>query len=221
MAYFLSYSKLNLLKECPRCFWLHFRKGIKRPCGIFPSLPSGMDGILKRHFDSYRDRGELPPELVQEGIDARLFRDAELLDVWRNNRKGIRWSDSGGNVLMGAVDNLLEKDGRLIVLDYKTRGYPLKDNTADYYRDQVDIYSFLLRKNGYETEDYAYLLFYYPRSVDGKGDVVFDTRLVKLPVSAENAERIFRKAIEVLEGEMPGPSEECEYCRWIYQLYSL
>jgi len=37
--------------ECPRCFWLQIVKNIKRPAGIFPSLPSGMDKILKVHFD--------------------------------------------------------------------------------------------------------------------------------------------------------------------------
>ena len=30
---------------------------------LFRSLPSGMDGILKKHFDKFRDKGELPPEL--------------------------------------------------------------------------------------------------------------------------------------------------------------
>ena len=31
--------------ECPRCFWLQIVKNIKRPQGIFPSLPSGMDQV--------------------------------------------------------------------------------------------------------------------------------------------------------------------------------
>jgi len=189
-------------------------KGDKRPCGVFPSLPSGMDAILKNHFDSFRDRGKLPPELVQEKVEAKLFDDIELLKVWRNNRKGIRWTDPVGNVLIGAVDNLLEKDGKLIVLDYKTRGFPLKEDTAEHYQDQLDIYNFLLRKNGYETEDYAYLLFYYPTEVNESGEVIFETELVKLNISIRNAERIFTEAIAVLVGEMPSPSENCEYCKW-------
>ena len=51
MPYKLSPSTLNLMKECPRCFWLAQHKVWKRPAGIFPSLPSGMDKILKVHFD--------------------------------------------------------------------------------------------------------------------------------------------------------------------------
>jgi len=51
MVYKFSPSKLNLVKDCPRCFWLEFNKKFRRPRGIFPSLPSGMDKILKNHFD--------------------------------------------------------------------------------------------------------------------------------------------------------------------------
>jgi len=214
MPYNLSPSKIALLKDCPQCFWLYMKKNIKRPCGVFPSLPSGMDAILKNHFDSFRDKGKLPPELVQEKIEAKLFNNVELLGEWRNNRKGIRWTDPVGNVLMGAVDNILEKDGKLIVLDYKTRGFPLKEDTAEHYQDQLDLYNFLLRKNGYDTEDYAYLLFYYPTEVNESGDVIFETELVKMKISIKNAERIFTEAIAVLESEMPSPSENCEYCKW-------
>jgi hypothetical protein len=209
----LSPSSLNLLKDCPRCFWLQVNKGIKRPNGAFPSLPSGMDSILKNHFDSFRDRGMLPPELQNlEGI--KLFDDIELLETWRNNRKGIQWTDEEGNILKGAVDNILQKGKKLIVLDYKTRGFPLKEDTHEHYQDQLDIYNFLLRKNGFKTEDYAYLLFYHPKEVEDDGDVVFHKDLKKVDISIENAEKIFMEAIEILKDGMPDRGSECEFCRW-------
>ena len=89
MPYKFSPSSLSLLKDCPRCFWFKFNKDIKRPEGIFPSLPSGMDRILKIHFDSYIEKGELPPELEELEGDVKLFDDEELLKEWRNNFKGI------------------------------------------------------------------------------------------------------------------------------------
>ena len=67
MTYKLSPSSLNLMKECPRCFWLAKHKVWKRPSGIFPSLPSGMDKILKVHFDKFMEKDELPPELCENG----------------------------------------------------------------------------------------------------------------------------------------------------------
>lgn len=213
MPHTLSPSTLNLFKDCPRCFWLQLNKGIKRPAGIFPSLPSGMDKILKVHFDSFRDRGKLPPELKElKGVT--LFEDKALLDVWRSNFKGIRWKDKDGNILRGAVDNILKKGDKMIVLDYKTRGFPLKEDTAAHYHDQMNLYNFLLRKNNHETEDYAYLIFYHPNKVHENGDVDFHAELVKMDISVKDAEKLFRDAIKCLEGDLPNASEECEFCKW-------
>ncbi len=213
MTVTLSATSLNLLRDCPRCFWLQFVKGIKRPSGVFPSLPSGMDRILKNHFDAFRDKGLLPPEL--SGLkNIKLFGDVELLKTWRNNRKGIEWTDEEGNVLKGAVDNILQKGEKLIVLDFKTRGFPLKEDTHEHYQDQLDVYNFLLRKNGFDTEDYAYLLFYHPEEVEEDGDVAFHTDLIKISICIEDAEKLFNDAIEILKGEMPDCGEECEFCRW-------
>ena len=213
MSYILSPSSLSLLKECPKCFWLHFNKNIRRPNGIFPSLPSGMDRILKVHFDSYRDKNELPPELKKlKGV--RLFNNIELLKTWRNNLKGIQYKDKNGNLIRGAVDNLLEKGSKLIVLDYKTRGFPLKEDTAEHYQDQLDLYNFLLRKNGFGTENYAYLLFYHPDKVNREGEILFNTDLVKMSISISNAEKIIKNALKILEIGIPDSSEECEFCKW-------
>lgn len=212
LTFRLSPSALNLMKECPRCFWLHQRKVWRRPVGIFPSLPTGMDRILKIHFDKFRDKGELPPELCEnhECKDMKLFEDKSLLTKWQNNRKGIEWQDKEGNLLKGAVDNILVKEDKLIVLDYKTRGFPLKENTHEYSQDQLDIYNFLLRKNNYQTEDYAFLLFYIPKEVMATGEVIFDTILKKMKVNVENAEKIWKKALELLNDECP--QKGCQWC---------
>lgn len=215
MPYKFSPSSLGLLKECPRCFWLNFNKSIKRPASIFPSLPSGMDKILKEHFDRCMKKSKLPPELKELDGQVKLFDDEELLKIWRSNFKGIRWTDKKGNLIHGAIDNLLQKGKKLIVLDYKTRGFPLKEDTHEHYQDQMDIYNFLLRKNGYDTEDYTYLLFYHPHRVEETGHVCFNTDLVKIKVNIRNAESILERAVQVLEAELPAPSEGCGFCRWM------
>ena len=205
------------MENCQRCFWLEKHGVWKRPESIFPSLPSGMDRILKIHFEKFAKKGMLPPELCENSdcANMKLFDDLELLKIWQNNFKGIKWEDKKGNELHGAVDNLLTKGKKLIVLDYKTRGYPLKEDTHEHYQDQMDIYNFLLRKNGYETEDYTYLLFYHPHQVEESGHVCFNTDLVKIKVNIKNAENIFKKALKVLEAKIPAPSEECGFCSWI------
>lgn len=207
----LSPSSLSLLSECPRCFWLSFN-GVKRPESVFPSLPSGMDKILKEHFDRYAILGKLPPEMSK--IDAKPFNDKELLDKWRSNFKGITFTDSKGNILRGAVDNILMVRDKLLVLDYKTRGFPLKEDTADHYQDQLNIYNYLLRKNGFKTCDYAYLLFYHPNSVDVHGLVIFNKDLVKVKIDVDSAEKLWKKALKVLNGPEPKASAECEWCKY-------
>jgi len=222
------------MKDCPRCFWLDKHKVWKRPSGIFPSLPSGMDKILKVHFDKFRDKGLLPPEICEHGDckNMELFDDKELLKVWQSNFKGVSWVDKKGNELHGAVDNILvsgtkvpehrsksknhkdfeDKGKKLIVLDYKTRGYALKEDTAEHYRLQQNVYNFLLRKNGYETEDYFFLLFYVPSEVTDSGEVVFDTSLVKMKVDVGMAEKVWKKALKLLNSECPKWDGKCEWC---------
>lgn len=213
MPYKLSPSTLNLMQDCPRCFWLAQHKVWKRPSGIFPSLPSGMDNILKKHFDKFMEKGELPPEIKEYGVGNgyKLFDDKSKLEIWRSNFKGIQYKDkTSGILLRGAVDNLLIKGKKLIVLDYKTRGYPLKEDTHEHYISQMDIYNFLLRKEGYKTEDYSYLLFYYPKEITDTGEVIFDTKLIKIKTSVKRGEKIFRGAIKLLEGDCP--KKGCEWC---------
>jgi len=215
MPYKFSPSSLSLIKDCKRCFWLRFNKNIRRPEGIFPSLPSGMDKILKKHFDSFRDKGLLPPELKELEGQVKLYENEFLLENWRNNRNGIRWEDEHGNLFMGAIDNMLKKGDKLIILDYKTRGYPLKEDTHKYSQNQLDIYNLLFRKNKYDTEDYSYLLFYHPNKVSENGDIIFNTDLIKVKISINNAARIFHEALEILKEEIPKASNFCEYCKWI------
>ena len=53
MKFKLSPNSLNLMKECPKCFWLSQHKVWNRPAGIFPSLPSGMDLIISIDFSIF------------------------------------------------------------------------------------------------------------------------------------------------------------------------
>ncbi len=214
MSYKLSPTSLSLMEECPRCFWLRYH-GKKRPESIFPSLPGGMDAILKKHFDKFIGKGKLPPEIKENGKckDCKLFDNKQLLELWRNARKGLEVEDKQGNILRGAIDNLLVRGEKLIVLDFKTRGYPLKEDTHEIYQNQLDIYNFLLQKNGYEAEDFAFLLFYYPKEVLETGEVVFDTKLIKMQVNIKNAEELWKKALKLLNGSCPKKHEE-KICHW-------
>jgi len=77
----LSPSKLNEFNACSRCFYDAYTLGIKKPRGIFPSLPGGLDRVLKVYFDKFR--GTLPPELKGK-LPGALMTDMEKMNKWRN-----------------------------------------------------------------------------------------------------------------------------------------
>jgi hypothetical protein len=210
----LSPSSIGLFLDCPRCFWLDKVKGIKRPSGIFPSLPNGMDRVLKEHFDKHRAYNT-PPEELHGHFKGRLFPDMERLKAWRDNKRGLRWTDpKTGFGLMGALDDLfVTEEGLYTPLDFKTRGFPRKEDTHEYYQHQMDIYSFLLEKNGMKPAGFAILIFYHPTSVNEKHDVCFDPDPVKVKTDPEKGEELFRKAVACLMGEEP--KHECEWCKLV------
>ncbi|MFH1978642.1 MAG: PD-(D/E)XK nuclease family protein [Candidatus Aenigmatarchaeota archaeon] len=212
----ISSSSISLFLECPRCFWLHRVKGIKRPPMIFPSLPSGMDRVLKEHFDGHRSKGRKPKELHGK-FTGHLYADVAKLNEWRNNRKGLRYTDKdSGIVLMGALDDLfVAPDGLYAPLDFKTRGFPLKPDTHTYYQNQMDIYSFLLKANGMPPAGFAILIFYHPKKVDENCNVDFQPDCVKIKTSVAAGKRLFTDAMKcLLQKKEPKASTDCPFCGW-------
>lgn len=210
----VSPSQIGMLLECPRCLWLYFREGLKRPSGPFPSLPGGFDRLFKTYFDGYRENGKLPPEL--EGLrEEKLYTDRAFLDVWRNNWKGISHIFTELDLtLKGAIDDLLVNNkGEFVPIDFKTRGYPTKEDTAVHYQTQLDLYALLFEKNGYSTAGYGYLLFFWPKEY-AQGSAGFSTELVKLKLSPQNGFAILQRVAEIVQGDEPEAHSECEFCRF-------
>lgn len=215
-TYTFSPSSLSLLKECPRLFWLHFNKGIRLPATPFPSLPSGMDRIIKQHFDKHQHTNTLPPE-IQQLKQTQLFDDTNKLEEWQNPRKGLRYTDEKGNTVMGAVDYVLTQNNKLVIIDFKTRGTAPHENTAQYSSDQLTIYTWLLQQNGYQTQNYAYLLFYHPSHINNNGDIIFHKEIIRVDINTADAKKIFDSALQILRGPMPPANQNNEFNRWFAQ----
>lgn len=209
----LSPSALNLFLDCPRCFWLEKNKGIKRPRGIFPSLPGGMDLVIKKYFDAYRIKGDLPPE-IKGKVEGKLFSIVATLEKWRNWRNSdLRYEDKEANaILIGALDDCLEDNGSYIPLDYKTRGSELSEDPRKYYQNQLDCYCLMLEHSGFKTKGLAYLLYYWPEEVREDGIVKFHVEPIKIETNIESAKDIIRKAVDTLSQPIPNSSPNCEYC---------
>jgi CRISPR/Cas system-associated exonuclease Cas4 (RecB family) len=177
-----------------------------------------MDNVIKKYFDKYRKQNKLPPE-IKGKVKGRLMLDIELMKKWRNWRVGLRFFDEDlGAELSGALDDCLVDGRSYIPLDYKTRGYAPKEETKEFYQSQLDVYCLLLEENGYKTSNFAYLLYYYPKTVKENGLVEFNVEPVKVETSVERAHKLFKEAVKYLNGPVPERHSECKYCSWVGDL---
>lgn len=206
----LSPSTLGLFKNCPRCFWLHINRGHRRPNGIFPSLPGGMDLVIKKYFDKYR--GSLPPE-IDGKVRGTLFADTEKLRLWRFWKTSLKLHIDNAT-LYGAFDDVLVDGNLYIPLDYKTRGSAPKDETNNFYEHQLDLYALLLEGNGYKTDKEAYLVYYFPLEVSENGVVRFEVEPKKVEIDTERGKKLFLDAIALLDGSEPESHQDCEFCNY-------
>ena len=203
----LSASTLKLFKECPRCFWLHLNKKLERPRGPFPSLPSGIDRVLKGYFDTYRKQGALPP-LIEGKLDGTLATSALTLG-FNDARVGAR--------LWGKLDDcVVLPDQRLAPLDHKTRASAPDDvsYTEKYYQFQMDVYTLLLERNGHRTSRTAYVVYYFPTDGALHDGFPFGVAVHKIPTDPDAAYAVFTAGCRCLEGPLPLSGELCEFCRW-------
>jgi len=214
----LSASKLNLFNECPRCFWLSEKCDIKRPRGPFPTLPGGMDAVLKRYFDQYL--GTVPPELNGK-VPGVLFGKGQegVLKQMRNWRTGLQYINDTVS-LIGALDSLLVDGDRYYPLDFKTKGWAPKDSGEQYYQTQLDLYGLLLQENGYLHGGKGFLVYFFPLHANVASEeflpVYFGSEVFTLSVEPDRAREVIRNAVECLAGPIPDPGEGqygmCEYC---------
>jgi hypothetical protein len=213
----ISPSALGLLMKCPKCLWLYVNEGIKRPFGIFPSLPGGMDELFKNYFDIYRKKGELSPE-INGKVKGKLYENFEKLNPWRDidfGRGGLGAQFPDLDIkLRGAIDELLVNDkGEYVMFDFKTRGYPTKDDTHKHYQHQLDLYALLFKENGMKPAKYGYLLFFWPTEYK-QNFTKWDTDLIEMEVSAKRGMKLLQEVREIADSEMPKAHKDCEYCMY-------
>ncbi len=218
----LSRSKIDLFVECPRCLYLDVARGIRRPSGPPFTLNNAVDSLMKAEFDRYRAAREPHPLFEEAGLDAVPFAHPQL-KAWRHNFTGVRWSDDvSGWTLFGAIDDLWQDStGELIVADYKATARaetPTTGGLYPSYQRQMEVYQFLVRRQGFQVSDRGWFVYANGDARAGEfGDTLrFTTHMV--PYDGDDAWVLdtFRRVIATVEGDqVPGPGEDCEWCRYV------
>jgi hypothetical protein len=224
----ISRSQIEAFVECPRCFYLNHRRGIRRPSGPPFLINSLVDSLLKKEFDTHRLAGTVHPILTRHGLDAVPFRH-EMIDEWRNNRRGLSWIDERTNLrITGALDDIWQdcQSRKLIVVDYKATASK-NEITLDHtvsgsewkisYKRQLEVYIWLLRKQGFEVDDRGFFLYANGHNGDGfGGGIKFDVCLLPHAGSCDWIEPTLLdlKACLKQRSSPPVPTN-CEFCGYI------
>jgi hypothetical protein len=220
----LSRSKIDLFLECPRCFYYDRRLGVGRPPGFPFNLNSAVDALLKTEFDGYRERGERHPLIEKYGLDARPAAHADL-DRWRHNFTGIQYLHEPTNLLVfGAIDDLWQNSaGEYIVVDYKATAkaekiIALDKKWQDGYKRQMEVYQWLLRRNGYPVSDTGYFVYCTGRADREafNGRLEFDVTLIAYTGKDSWVEPALANIHDCLSGDEISPAHsDCDYCRYV------
>lgn len=218
----LSRSKIEDFLRCPRCFYLDRRLGVGKPPSFPFNLNSAVDHLLKKEFDIHRARGEAHPLMAHYGVDAVPFQHPDL-DTWRENFVGLQYHHEPTNfIITGAVDDLWQKPtGEIIVVDYKSTSKDAEVNIdAEWqqgYRNQMEIYQWLLRRLGFSVSSVGYFVY-----ANGRRDVkAFDGKLeftiTLIPYEGRDSwvEGAILDAHKVLASDsVPESASDCEYCQY-------
>jgi len=196
---------------------MHDQRMPKQP---FPSLPGGIDLIVKAYDDKYRAKGLTP--LLKGKLKAK-FVGQELANILR---KWLSFPDEEtGATLLGIMDDcLIDDEDYLIVMDNKTRGFAFKEEMdkklLDIYTFQLEAYAFLLARKGYKVRDFGYLVYYIPKQSDEITDgIKFDASVKKIALNPDRVLKVFHEAVKVArQAHPPAEHNECGMCAWIKAL---
>lgn len=217
----LSRSKIGLFMECQRCFYIDNKLGTARPPGFPFNLNSAVDALLKKEFDIHRAGKTAHPLMEQYGLDVLPFQHPKM-DIWRENFKGIDHKHAPtGFTVSGAVDDVwVNPKGELHIVDYKSTSKDEKIEALDKdwhdgYKQQMEIYQWLFRQNGFTVSDTGYFV-YANASKDRKafdGVLEFEITLVPHKGKGDWIEPTLLEIKKCLDGEsLPKAGDTCDYC---------
>ena len=215
----LSASKLSLFKECRRCFWDYCINKIPQPKGKFPSLPNGLDRVVKVYADQFR--GSLPP-VLQGTIEGVLWGGIEEIKkkrTWQSNTKPCIQTPGGVVSLINAFDDLvLTPRGTFAICDWKSKGDAPKSGYAEqYYQVQSDTYHVHIQASGMQPDGRTHFVFWYPQAVLDPQDIHFGVDVQTIESSYERGYELICQAVECLRGGQPDYTETCELCHFAQQ----
>ena len=202
----LSPTGVSDFIDCNLCGVRKFN-GVQLPRIKYPSVPNGMDRVLKDLSNLYRLRG-LPPELWRHELPGRrLYPDPPKKLSWRWEEERV--------IVTGEPDEwITEPDGTLSVIDFKTRGFPVKE-VYPSYKLQADFYGLLSERVGGfpPLSGRGYLVYFYPELQETQ--CAWHVEVEELDINPKRARDFIKRVAPIIRGPVPAPTPGCETCEYL------
>lgn len=202
----LSPTGVSNFIDCDLCGYRKFKR-LQLPRNKYPSLPNGVDRVLKDLSNLHRLKGK-PPELWGRHLPGRrLYREPPKKLSWK-------WEELSINVEGEPDEWVTESDGTLSVVDFKTRGFPLKE-VYPSYKLQADFYGLLSERVGGfpPLSGRGYLVYLYPEVLDAT--CAWHVEVEELDVNPKRAREFIKRIVPIIRGPIPKAAANCEICSYL------
>lgn len=146
------------------------------------------------------------------------------MDKWRHNFTGVQFLHEPTHLLIyGAIDDLWQNSKEeFIVVDYKSTAKneeitALDKNWHEAYKRQMEVYQWLLRRNGYTVSDTGYFVYCNGKaSGTFEGKLEFDLTLIPYMGNDIWVEKTIFEIDKCLKSDhIPEANANCDYCAYV------
>ncbi len=224
-VYKLSPSDFAFLwEQCRRCFYLKATRGIRQPSMPMAGVFKRIEGLQMTFYDGRPTRevsADLPPGVVRCG------------EKWLESEVIRPRGRKSGAYVVGKLDSLVEFEDRSWgVLDFKTT--EAKGAHLALYGRQLNAYAYSLERPAASPRSIrgmpprlspvskVGLLCFSPSSlvqpVVGRQSYEGEVKWVELRRDDAAFEEFVGEILGVLEGPMPPPAPDCDWCKYVQVL---
>ena len=228
----VSRTRIQNFLDCPRCFYVQNRHGVKALGSLPFRLNSATDTLLKKTFDTAREK-QIPHRYFKEKkIDLVPFKH-EKMDEWRENFQGVKHHYEKTNLIVqGAVDEILIdlNTKELSPIEFKST----QTNAAEsvqylgksyhkQWKNQLEIYGYLLEKNGFKISEDSYIVFCNAEinHEEWNEKLNFKVQVINYKMDYSWVESTLDKIKELLlQNNTPDFSDPdyCDMCRYLQEI---
>lgn len=211
----LSPSDLTFLwDECPRCFYLKYIRGVRRPAAPFPAIFGAIDRLMKAQFAGHPATdldASLPPGIVA------------VTEQWIESLPVILPGHTLPFYLRGKLDAMIDfTDGSYGVVDFKTSEPKLEQ--IPFYSRQLHAYAYALQypaPNRLGRSPISLLGLYVETphatltSTTREISFHFRSTWLEVPYLENGFLSFLDQVMSLLELSEPPPADEkCAYCQY-------